>query len=191
MVAIMADARSAIRWVRANAVRLGIAPDRIAAGGGSAGGHLAGCTPFIDEFDEPDEDQEVSATPDALVLFNPALVLAPLPGFTPDGFGVRVPAERLGCEPERLSPAHHVKPTWPPAIILHGRADSTVPIETAEVFAERMRQAGNRCELIGYDDQPHGFFNREPWRSRTLAEVDAFFVSLGWIDAAAPDGQTP
>ena len=84
-----------------------------------------------------------------------------------------------------------MKPTWPPAIILHGRADSTVPIETAEVFAERMRQAGNRCELIGYDDQPHGFFNREPWRSRTLAEVDAFFVSLGWIDAAAPDGQTP
>jgi acetyl esterase len=186
-VECLADARSAIRWVRANAERLGIDPDRIAAGGGSAGGHLAGSTPFIAEFDEPGEDATVSAVPDALVLFNPALVLAPLPGFTPDGFGVRVPAERLGCEPERLSPAHHVKPAGPPTIILHGRADTTVPIETAEVFTERMRQAGNRCELIGYDEQPHGFFNREPWQSRTLAEADAFLVSLGWIDPPADD----
>jgi acetyl esterase/lipase len=37
----MADAKSAIRWVRSRASDLGIDPDRIAAGGGSAGGHLA------------------------------------------------------------------------------------------------------------------------------------------------------
>ena len=177
----VADARSAIRWVRANANRLGVDPARIAAAGGSAGGHLAACTAFIAEFDAPGDDPDVRATPDALVLFNPALVLAPLPGLDlADSFGMRARASRLGAEPRRLSPAHHVDAGGPPTIIFHGRADTTVPFATAEAFATRMRDAGNRCELVGYDDQPHGFFNHEPWRSKTLEATDAFLQSLGW-----------
>jgi len=179
----LADARSAIRWVRTNAARLGVDPGRIAAAGGSAGGHLAGGTAFIEAFDDPAEDRGISAAPNALVLFNPALVLAPLPGLDLAGFGTRVPADRLGTEPRKLSPAHHVKAGGPPTIIFHGAADETVPFATAEAFAATMRKAGNRCELVTYADQPHGFFNREPWRSKTLAETDAFLVSLGWIAA--------
>ena len=185
-VECLADARSAIRWVRTNAARLGVDPGRIAAAGGSAGGHLAAGTAFVDAFDEPAEDQGVSAAPNALVLFNPALVLAPLPGLDPAGFGTRVPADRLGTEPENLSPAHHIKPGGPPTIIFHGDADATVPIPTAEAFAARMRQAGNRCELVTSKGQPHGFFNREPWRSQTLRETETFLESLGWISAKAP-----
>lgn len=180
----LADARSAIRWVRANAGRLGIDPDRIAAGGGSAGGHLAASTAFIDAFDEPAEDRGVPAAPNALVLFNPALVLAPLPGLDLAGFGTRVAADRLGTEPKNLSPAHHVKPDGPPTIIFHGSADETVPLATAEAFAAVMRKAGNRCEVITSEGQPHGFFNREPWRSKTLAGADSFLESLGWLEAA-------
>jgi len=185
----VADGRSAIRWVRAHADRLGIDPARIAAAGGSAGGHVAACTAFIDEFDAPDEDRGTSAVPDALVLFNPVLVLAPLPGFVPKGFGVGVPAARLGSEPQRLSPAHHVRAGGPPAIIFHGRADDVVPYAAAEVFSAAMRAAGNRCELVGCDDQPHGFFNKEPWRTRTLAQADAFLTSLGWLAAESPPPQ--
>jgi acetyl esterase/lipase len=180
-VQCVADARSAIRWVRAHAARLGIDPSRIAAGGGSAGGHLAACTAFIGEFDEPGEDGAVSAEPNALVLFIPALVLAPLPGLNLSGFGTRVPAERLGTEGGRISPAHHVKAGAPPAIIFHGREDTTVPYATAEAFVERMQAAGSRCELVGYEGQGHGFFNREPWRARTLIEADRFLASLGWL----------
>lgn len=180
----LADARSAIRWVRAHAEQLGVDPQRIAAGGGSAGGHLAACTPFITEFDEPREDKTVSAVPNALVLFNPALVLAPIEGFDAEGFGTRVPAERMGTKPENLSPAHHITKNAPPTIIFHGREDTTVPFASAEAFTAKMKSLGNRCELHGFDGQKHGFFNGDEFKQKTLAEADQFLVSLGWLKPA-------
>ena len=180
----LADARSAVRWVRAHAGQLGIDPQRIAAGGGSAGGHLAACTAFITEFDEPSDDKTVSAVPNALVLFNPALVLAPIEGFDAEGFGTRVPEERMGTKPENLSPAHHVTKNGPPTIIFHGREDTTVPFASAEAFTAKMKSQGNRCELHGFDGQKHGFFNGDEFKQKTLVEADQFFVSLGWLKPA-------
>lgn len=183
----VADARSAVRWVRANAARLGIDPNRIAAGGGSAGGHLAAATAFITKFDEPSDDRSVSATPNALALFNPALVLAPTEELRLEGFGAQLNEERFGTRPENVSPVHHITRNAPPTIIFHGRDDKTVAFVTVDVFTARMKAAGNRCDLRGYDGQGHAFFNREPWRTETLAEADKFFVSLGWL--APPPGK--
>ena len=180
----LADARSAVRWVRTHAEQLGVDPQRIAAGGGSAGGHLAACTAFITEFDEPSEDKTVSAVPNALVLFNPALVLAPIDGFDAQSFGTRVPAERMGTKPENLSPAHHVTKNGPPTIIFHGREDTTVPFASAEAFTAKMKSLGNRCELHGFDGQKHGFFNGDEFKQKTLAEADKFLFSLGWLKPA-------
>ena len=180
-VKCLADARSALRWVRAHAAQLGVDPNRIAAGGGSAGGHLAAATAFISQFDEPADDKKISATPNALVLFNPALVLAALDGQSNSGFEARVPEERLGTKGANLSPFHHIASNAPPAIIFHGRADTTVPFSTAEAFAKKMKELGNRCELVGAEGQPHGFFNRDPWQAKTLNDADKFLVSLGWL----------
>jgi acetyl esterase/lipase len=178
----VADARSAMRWVRSHAQQLGVDPDRIAAGGGSAGGHLAAATAFIDEFDEPSDDKSISAVPNALVLFNPAVVLASMEGFDATGFGTRVPEDRLGTSPEKLSPGHHVTKDGPPTIIFHGREDTTVPYASVEAFTGRMKAVGNRCELHGYDGQKHGFFNGDQYKKTTLAEADKFLVSLGWLE---------
>jgi acetyl esterase/lipase len=185
-VACVADAKSAVRWVRANASRLGIDPARIAAGGGSAGGHLAAAIATVSGFDEPTEDRRISAVPNALVLFNPALVLAPIAGVDIKGFETRVGAERMGTDPRNLSPAHHVKRGTPPAIIFHGKADTTVPYSTAEAFTRAMQAAGNRCELVGFEGMGHGFFNAGRKDSRyeeTVAAMDRFLVSLGWLTA--------
>ena len=181
----VADAKSAIRYVRAHAKELGIDPKRIAAGGGSAGGHIAGCTGTVPGLDEAGEDRGVSSVPDAMVLFNPALTLAPVDGNDFGGFGARLPAERLGAEPLAISPTHNVKAGVPPTIVFHGKADSTVPFATVEVFAAAMKKAGNRCEVAGFDGQQHGFFNYgrgdNSMFRETLTQADKFLASLGWL----------
>ena len=181
----VADARSAVRWLRKHAARLGIDPNRIVAAGGSAGGHLAACVAVVPGLDEPGEDTSVSAVPNAAVLFNPALVLAPVEGVSSGRLATRVTAERMGVEPEQISPAHHVKAGAPPMIIFHGKADTTVPFATAEVFARKMKAAGNRCELVGFDEQSHGFFNYgrdgNQFFLQTLKQMDEFLASLGYL----------
>lgn len=185
------DAKSAIRWVRREAQRLGVDPDRIAAGGGSAGGHLAAATATIQAFDEPMEDLQISSVPNALVLFNPAVLLAPPSGMT-ERFARQLAGleSRLGVPPKDLSPGHHVRAGLPPTILFHGKNDTTVPYESVETFAESMRKAGNRCELVGYEGQGHGFFNYgrqgNEYFERTTKAMDDFLVSLKYL----PPGRT-
>lgn len=141
----VADARAAIRWVRANAAELGVDPARVAAGGISAGGHLAASTAV---FDEPG-GASMSARPDLLVLWSPAVAVAN------DGWFTRLsggPAQAAALSPDR-----HVRAGLPPAILLQGAEDSVTPAAGAARFCDRMRQAGNVCELVIYPAVGHLF----------------------------------
>ncbi len=176
----VADAKACVRWVRANAARLGIDPERLAVGGGSAGGHLAASVATLPGLDVAKDDKTISCLPNALVLFNPATVLAPFPGLDLKGFGAGLDKDKFGCEPTAISPLHHVRQGLPPTIIFHGKADTTVPYPTVAKFAEVMQAAGNRCELVGYEGEKHGFFNQSKY-AETLAATDDFLVSLGYL----------
>lgn len=182
----VADAKSAVRWIRRNAKRLGVDPDRIAAGGGSAGGHLAACTGVVKGLDTSGEDTTISSVPNAMVLFNPALALAPVAGKQPfDDQRMKDMPARVGGDPQRISPVHHVQPGAPPTLILHGKADQTVAYWTAEAFTKSMKEAGNDCTLAGYENEPHGFFNfgrnGNVAYEATRKEMDRFLVRLGFI----------
>ena len=180
----VADGKSAVRWLRAHADELRIDPDRIAAGGGSAGGHIALCTALIDGCEEPGEDLSVSSRPDALVCFKPA------PDLT--RYGNRVP-ESAGRVDE-ISPAHHVKAGAPPTILFHGIDDTSVPFEDDERFAAAMNEAGNDCRLVAYPEQVHGFFNYRdgdnPYYAETVREADRFLAKLGWLTGKPTMGET-
>jgi len=186
-VQCVADAKSAVRWIRANAKRLGVDPSRIAAGGGSAGGHLAACTGTISGLDEPGEDTSVSSVPNAMVLFNPALVLAPVGDTSPFSPEKMVELrDRFGTAPEKISPYHHVEKGAPPTIIFHGTGDTLVPFKTAERFTEAMTKAGNDCRLVAFDGKAHGFFNygRDGGTAyiETVRAMDEFLAELGFLE---------
>ncbi|MGQ9504907.1 MAG: alpha/beta hydrolase, partial [Thermogutta sp.] len=188
----VADAKSAIRWARKNADKLGIDPNKIAAAGGSAGGHLAACTAVIPSGDDPSEDQSISSQANAAVLFNPVLILGkadikeqlPISATEAASLMERF-RERIGADPKTVSPYHHIRPGLPPIIIFHGTADTTVPFATVKLFAEAMTKAGNQCGLVPFENAGHGFFNYgrgdNTAYKETLRQTDQFLTELGYL----------
>lgn len=136
------DARSALRFVRANAEQLGIDPTRIVAAGGSAGGHIAACCAFDCGEDEASDDRAVSPRPAALLLHNPA---TGGPGFEADFFAAH----------PNVAPVLHVDATWPPTILSCGTADEITPYADAVAFEATLRAAGVPTELITIAEAPH------------------------------------
>ncbi len=188
------DAKSAIRWVRANAHILGVDPRRIVAAGGSSGGHLAACTAHCFGPGRVKEDVSVSSAPNALILFNPLL----------DYAGLREVEQTYPVANDeiarQISPALHLKKGEPPALLLFGSED--VLLDWADTYVETSTRLGNRLDMYVAEGEGHGFFNDAPWYEQTLVEADNFLVSLGYLNelsvrkrvvntTSQPTGQIP
>ena len=167
------DGKSAIRWIRQHANELGIDPDKVAAGGGSAGGHVAAATGTITGFEEKGEDLSISSCPNALVLFNPVYDNGPT------GYG----HSRVKKYWKEISPMHNISEKTPPTIVFLGTKDRLIPVKTAEEYKKRMVEKGLRCDLHLYKDQGHGFFNLKNTDNytKTVIEMDRFLESLGYL----------
>lgn len=176
------DGKSAVRYIRKHAKRLGIDPNRIAAGGGSAGGHVAATTGMIDGFDDKsDKDREISSKSNALALFNPVYDNGP------KGYG----HDRVKDYWQGFSPAHNITKDDPPAIVFLGTQDKLIPVATGKKFKADMEKVGLQSELYLYEGQPHGFFNEGKGGTEifldTLRKMDAFFVSIGYLEGEASE----
>ena len=170
------DAKSGMRWVRSRAKELGIDPDRIASGGGSAGGHLAAFVGMVEGTDDPKDDLSFSAKSNAMLLFNPVFDNGP------DGWGQKRVKDRF----KEFSPFHNVSQDDPPGIVFLGSNDSLIPVKTAHTFNDKMKAAGVQCEVMIFDGMAHGFFNHgrhgnKPYYETVVAS-DRFLKSLGWLE---------
>jgi len=168
------DAKSAIRYLKTHGDELGIDINKIVASGGSAGGHLAVCTAVIKNINEATDDLSVSSVPMALVLFNPVVDTGK------KGYG----QEKLAGREFELSPVHHITANVPPTLIMHGKADKTVPYENVHRFDYLMKQQGNKCTLVGYKKQGHGFFNYDKspkYFKKTLYKMESFLEENGLL----------
>lgn len=172
----VADAKSAIRFLRTKAKELDIDADRLAAGGGSAGGHIAAAADLT-TLDEKGEDLSISSRPNALVLFNPVF------NNGPGQYGY----DRVGDRYKEISPYHNIKPGAAPTIAFFGANDKLVPTATAQLYKKTMEENGNRCDLFIYEGQKHGFFNYKKngdnkYFDLTMQEADKFLRSLHYIN---------
>lgn len=165
------DAKSAMRYVRSHSSELGIDSQRIAAAGGSAGGHLAAFTALGPALDDPQDDLSVSCRPNALVLFNPVF------NNGPGQWG----HERVGQRYREFSPAHNISAQAPPTVVFLGDTDKLIPVSVLREFEAEMKRVNARCDAHVYPSAGHGFFNRDPHFTLTLIEADKFFGSLSWI----------
>ncbi|MCA8972323.1 MAG: alpha/beta hydrolase fold domain-containing protein [Planctomycetes bacterium] len=170
------DGKAVIRYVRDRADDLGIDPNRIAASGGSAGGHVAAALATVEGIGET--AGMTSSKPDALVLFNPVYDNGP------GGYGY----ERVRDRFREISPLHNIRRGMPPTLVFFGTEDSLVPFATAKKFQAAMRAVDARSELELYEGAKHGFFNYgrgdgEAYRS-TVRRMDEFLASLGFLDGA-------
>ena len=182
------DAWDAWEHVVANAESMGIDPQRVGVGGGSAGGHIAACL-GTGAFppDDPRDQTGVPVMPAAMLLFNPGVCMAPFEGYQPTAWenGSR---EQMGCDPADLSAMHHLAGRGkdaPPTLIQHGSDDDVIAIRSVSLFVERLQQYGVKAELKAYPGRGHGFFNygREPDHTESIAVTERFLTELGWIAA--------
>ena len=176
------DGKSAIRWVRENAGKLGVDPRRIAAGGGSAGGHVAAATGNCLGLEEKGENLKISSKPDALVLFNPVY------DNSAKGFG----HNRVKPRWKEISPMHNIAKGSPPTVVFLGTKDKLIPVSTAKEYEKRLVAVGSRSELHLYKNATHGFFNKGKKGDHypdTVAKMDDFLNSLGWLKGESTIGK--
>jgi acetyl esterase/lipase len=151
------DAKAAVRWLRRHAGEHGLDPERIAAWGASAGGHLAallGVSAGVKELEGPGHDPEVSTRVQAVVdFFGPTDFLQmdahALPGGmrhdppeSPESQLIGGPIRENAEKVARANPVTYVDSGDAPFLILHGERDPLVPVHQSELLFEALRKAG-------------------------------------------------
>jgi acetyl esterase/lipase len=155
------DAKSAIRWFKQHAGELGIDPQRIITGGGSAGGHISALATMNPGLDDPADPQGIDTSVVAYLWFNPAFA----PGDAKD--------------PE-VDIMRHLKADLPPAIVFFGDQDSWKEGWDA-AYAKWQSLGVKTIDFWIAPGQPHGFFNKAPWQTVTLIAADRFLAKHGLL----------
>jgi acetyl esterase/lipase len=162
--AAVEDCKAAVRWVRANADKYHVDPQKIAVLGGSAGGHLTqflAVTNNVHDFDGDQNPGQPSTVQCAVAYYGPC-------DFT-KSYGKSVDAAEvlplfLGGNLEQehhrhilASPLYWVTPDCPPILLLHGTEDKYVNYEQAILMRDRLKAADVDVELVTFEGAGHGF----------------------------------
>ena len=171
------DVQRAVRWVRANAAKYGVDPERIGAFGHSAGAQLAALLGMEDTRDNSDASLanyssrveavvDVSGPTDFTTNRNPDAD-AFLTSFLGGDYSQDATAWR------EASPAFHVAKSDTPFLIVHGTQDQNVPIAQAQELYDKLQALGALPEFIKVEDG-HTFQTPEAKHELALATLTFF-----------------
>jgi acetyl esterase/lipase len=184
--AALEDVKTAIRWVRKEAVRFGFDAGAIGLWGASAGGHLAAMAALTDGAlfggDEwPDHSSKAQAVVDG---YGPSALLEmdahrePGPSSDPESppwpagarstdansFESAFLGAPIATIPDRVaaaSPVTYAHASACPFLLIHGPADTLVPVDQSERLYAALATLGNDVELGVFEGLGHAFFNRK------------------------------
>jgi acetyl esterase/lipase len=196
------DCKAAIRWIRGNAKKYNLDPQKIGVIGWSAGGHLVamlGTAGDVKELegDLGNFDRESSRVSCVVDFFGPANMLtigdhpSQMKHYAPDSpesklLGVPILEDK--DKARSASPITFVSRDDPPFLIVHGTNDPLVPYQQSVSFRDALKKAGVPVALITVENGGHGGF-RNPEIDR---RVDAFFdAHLRGVKAAFKDETLP
>ncbi len=183
---VVADVRRAVRFIRHNAARWGIDPNRLGVHGGSAGGHLSLVLGTASDSGNPAATEEFLKEGNrvaSVVAYFPPVDLRPLarganPPPSPDGKPYRFPALNFDKEQAAdYSPIVHVSPDDPPTLLIHGDQDTLVPASNSEIIYKAFQQHKVKSQIIVIPGAGHGFRGEDAKRA-TAAMVAWFEQTL-------------
>lgn len=169
------DARSAIRYLRANARTYKADPDKFAALGFSAGGHLALLAGLCDKsagFDVGENLTNSGNVQCVVSFFGPTdLALYAKSEGIEDAYLVPVFGKECKTDPSiyrRASPMTYVGKDAPPTLFLHGTLDLIVPVKHSEMMHKALTDAGATAEIHTVSFAGHG-----GWSDRDMTRAQA------------------
>jgi acetyl esterase/lipase len=154
--AAVTDVLNAAQWFFKNAGKYNVDKKRIAATGGSAGGHLALMVAMTPKSAKLGPTADVAAVVNFYGITDVADQLA---GPNMQKYAVTwVPDAPGRLElAARVSPMTYVRRDLPPILTIHGDADPTVPYEHGANLTRALQQAGATAELVSIPQGKHGF----------------------------------
>ncbi|HBY61353.1 MAG TPA: hypothetical protein DEH78_16145 [Solibacterales bacterium] len=175
--AAVEDVKAAVRFLRANAAKYNIDPDRIGAMGGSAGGHLVlmlALTADVAEFEGTGPNREHSSRVACAVNYYGPTDLtqsyqksvdagAVLPLFLGGDLNHNRKVHQMA------SPLHWVTPRAAPVLSIHGTEDNYVAWEHAVWITDRLVAAGVAAEIEVLGGAGHGFRGADAERAEARA----------------------
>jgi acetyl esterase/lipase len=172
------DTKAAIRWVRANADKIGIDANRIAIAGYSAGGLLsllAAGTNGMAEFEGAGGNSGVSSNVQASIGVYPLASAQNAGGLFPASLS---PEERT-LAMRAASPATYIGKTFAPTIFIHGTGDTTVPMSSSIDFFNKLHEAAVPTALTLIQGAAHAFDNAALDAVQVMAQsIDVFLDRL-------------
>ena len=173
---IVEDVRRSVRFIRKNAARFDVDPERLGVTGGSAGGHLSLMLGTTGDDGDPQAKDELLRTSDrvatVVAYFPPTDVR---PWVSPESsYNKNYPALRFDAsKADAYSPLLAVSPNDPPTLLIHGDQDTLVPLEHSRKILAEYQKNHVACDLLVIKGAGHGFQGED--EKRAVAARDAWF----------------